>query len=77
MQEPRPEHLLRLVRNLLEVLAPYEEELIETEQEAPDVARLRRAVSMAIAEACYWISDEGAGRDPWAPPKGDAAPPSR
>lgn len=76
MQEPRPEHLLQLVRILLEVLTPYEEELIEAEQDAPDVSRLRRAVSMAIAEACYWISDEGAGRGPWNPPKGDAAPPS-
>lgn len=58
MKDSRPEPTLLLVRNLVETLAPYEEELITAERHAPDLAYLRRAVSIAIAEACYWISDE-------------------
>ncbi len=60
MKDSRPEPTLLLVRNLVEMLAPYEEELINAERTSPDVAYLRRAVSIAIAEACYWISDEAA-----------------
>jgi len=63
---------VRLVaRNLVELLSPYEEELIALERACPAVAPLRRAVGMAIAEACYCISDETA--DDWAPPAGDPA----
>ena len=71
MSDPRPQSTLQLVRNLVELLASYEEELINTEITSPDLAHLRRAVSMTIAEACYWITDEGGGRGGWTPPKGD------
>ncbi|MDE2486288.1 MAG: hypothetical protein KGO51_02730 [Alphaproteobacteria bacterium] len=53
-----------VARSLVEVLTAYEEELISMEADAPAVAPLRRAVGMAIAEACYWISDgQGLGSD--------------
>ena len=71
MTDLRTQSTLELVRNLAEMLAPYEEELVITEPASPDLAYLRRAVSMTIAEACYWISDEGDGRRPRTPPKGD------
>ncbi|MEO8113308.1 MAG: hypothetical protein ABI655_02930 [Phenylobacterium sp.] len=61
-----------LARNLVEMLASYEEELMTLEAESPAISQLRRAVSMAIAEACYWISDE-AGRGDWAPPNDGAS----
>jgi hypothetical protein len=53
-----------VARNLIEVLSSYEEELIALERGWPTVAQLRRAVGMAIAEACYCISDETT--DEWA-----------
>jgi hypothetical protein len=52
-----------IARNLVEMLSSYEEELMLLEQGAPAVGQLRRAVGMAIAEACYWISDDAVGRD--------------
>ena len=55
-----------LARNLVELLSPYEEELIALELEAPVVGQMRRAVGMAIAESCYLISDEASG-DGWTP----------
>jgi hypothetical protein len=76
MKDSRPEPTLQLVRNLVEMLAPYEEELITAERVSPDVAYLRRAVSIAIAEACYWISDEA---DELSRPRrrpGDETPPA-
>jgi hypothetical protein len=60
------EQVRELARNLLELLAPYEEELIGLEPEAPAVGQLRRAVGMVIAESCYLISDEAPGEG-WTP----------
>jgi hypothetical protein len=61
-----PERARELARNLVELLAPYEEELIALEHDAPAVGPLRRAAGMAIAEACYLISDEALGEG-WTP----------
>ena len=57
----------RLAQNLVELLAPYEEELINLEREVPSVAALRRAVGIVIAEACYCISDKVTLEEEWAP----------
>lgn len=57
----------RLAQNLVELLAPYEEELINLELSAPGVAPLRRAVGIVIAEACYCISDKVTLEEEWAP----------
>jgi hypothetical protein len=46
-----------IAQSLVDMLSSYEEELITLEQQAPALAALRRAVGMAIAEACYLISD--------------------
>ena len=70
MPDLRPEPTLQLVRALVELLTPYEEELINTEATCPNVAYLRRAVSMVIAEGCYWISDEGNTQCRPTPPAG-------
>jgi hypothetical protein len=59
------ERARELARNLVEILSPYEEELMGLERVDPSVGPLRRAVGMAIAEACYLISDDGAGREAW------------
>ena len=50
----------RLAQNLVELLAPYEEELILLERESPAYGPLRRAVGIVIAEACFCISDQAA-----------------
>ena len=50
-----------LARNLVELLSSYEEELIMLERITPAVGQLRRAVGIAVAEACYLISDGTAG----------------
>lgn len=68
-----PEHARRLAQNLVELLAPYEEELIQLEREAPAYAPLRRAVGIAIAEACYCISDKPQPQENLVPPVDDAA----
>jgi hypothetical protein len=68
-----PENARKLAQNLVELLAPYEEELIALERAAPAVGALRRAVGIVIAEACYCISDQGAPREDWAPPADDEA----
>ncbi|HEY8570983.1 hypothetical protein [Phenylobacterium sp.] len=65
------ERARELARNLVELLASYEEELMALEAQAPAAGPLRRAVGIAIAEACYLISDEGGGREGWTP-TGDA-----
>jgi hypothetical protein len=52
------EHAKRLAQNLVEILAPYEEELMVLERGAPAYGPLRRAIGIAIAEACYCISDQ-------------------
>lgn len=70
-----PEHARRLAQNLVELLAPYEEELIALERASPSVGALRRAVGIVIAEACYAISDQTTTttRPDWAPPTDDEA----
>lgn len=67
------EHGKRLAQNLIELLAPYEEELILLEHEAPVFAPLRRALGIAIAEACYVISDLPSPQANLAPPSDDTA----
>lgn len=51
------ERARQIAQNLVEILSSYEEELIAMELETPALGPLRRAVGMAIAEACYLISD--------------------
>jgi len=69
-----PEHARRLAQNLVELLAPYEEELIALERVSPPVGALRRAVGIVIAEACYVISDQTpTTQQDWAPPTDDEA----
>lgn len=65
------EHARRLAQNLVELLAPYEEELMALEGEAPMFGPLRRAVGIVIAEACYCISDQTR-----APQDDDLVPPA-
>ncbi len=72
-----PEHPRRLAQNLVDLLAPYEEELIQLERDAPAYGPLRRALGIAIAEACYCISDRPVFQDTLAPPADDAATPTR
>ena len=60
----------RLAQNLVELLAPYEEELMVLEREAPAYGPLRRAIGIVIAEACYCISDQT------AVPENDLVPPA-
>lgn len=57
-----------LAQNLVEILTSYEEELMALEREAPVIGQLRRAVGIAIAEACYVITDQGMAQPEWAPP---------
>ena len=68
-----PEHAKRLAQNLVELLAPYEEELIALERVSPSVGALRRALGIVIAEACYCISDHPAQQGGWVPPADDEA----
>jgi hypothetical protein len=65
------ERARRLAQNLVELLAPYEEELMMLEREAPAYGPLRRALGIVIAEACYCISDQPAPQNDLAPPTGD------
>jgi hypothetical protein len=67
------EHGKRLAQNLVEMLMPYEEELIQLERDAPAFGPLRRAVGIAIAEACYFISDNPSPQEDLVPPADDAA----
>jgi hypothetical protein len=57
-----------LAQNLIEILTSYEEELMAIEREAPAMGQLRRAVGIAIAEACYAISDHDGDQVDWLPP---------
>lgn len=68
-----PEYARRLAQNLVDLLAPYEEELIQLERDAPLFGPLRRAVGIVIAEACYCISDRPAPLDNLVPPADDEA----
>jgi hypothetical protein len=65
------DHSRRLAQNLIELLAPYEEELIQLEHIAPALGPLRRAVGIAIAEACYCVSDKPASQENLVPPADD------
>lgn len=56
-----------LAQTLMEILSPYEEELIALERESPATGPLRRAVGIAIAEACYLITDQGMAEAEWTP----------
>ena len=67
------EHAKRLARNLVELLIPYEEELIELERDAPAFGTLRRALGIVIAEACYCIRDGTAPQKNSVPPLDDEA----
>ncbi|WP_156696814.1 hypothetical protein [Phenylobacterium sp.] len=67
------EHGRRLAQNLVELLGPYEEELIQLERDVPAFGPLRRAVGIAIAEACYCISDSSLPQEDLVPPADDAA----
>jgi hypothetical protein len=67
------EHARGLAQNLVELLVPYEEELIELERDDPEFGLLRRAVGTVIAEACYVISDRPAPQEDLVPPASDAA----
>jgi hypothetical protein len=62
------ERARELAQNLVEILASYEEELMALERESPAIGQLRRAVGIAIAEACYVITDENLGQAAWVPP---------
>ena len=77
MNQPMTERATVLAQNLLEILGPYEEELMALERENPSTGALRRAVGIAIAEACYLISDPGVSNAEWAPPTDDSARPRR
>ncbi|WP_293677815.1 hypothetical protein [uncultured Phenylobacterium sp.] len=66
-----PEYARRLAQNLVELLTPYEEELIHLERDAPAFRPLRRAVGIAIAEACFCISDVPASQATIVPPVDD------
>lgn len=65
------EHARRLAQNLVELMAPYEEELIQLERDWPAFGPLRRAVGIVIAEACYCISDHPALQQNLVPPADD------
>jgi hypothetical protein len=67
------EHGKKLAQNLLELLAPYEEELIQLERDVPAFSSLRRALGIAIAEACYVISDIPSPQENLVPPADDPA----
>ncbi|MEW5686117.1 MAG: hypothetical protein AB1942_14455 [Pseudomonadota bacterium] len=67
------DHGKQLAQNLVEFLMSYEEELIQLERDAPAYAPLRRAVGIAIAEACYFISDQPSPQEDLVPPSNDEA----
>ena len=73
MSQPETGRETALAQNLLEILGPYEEELMGLERNNPGVAALRRAVGIVIAEACYLINDPGVSPTEWAPPTDDSA----
>ena len=76
MNQTSEERARALAQNLVDFLASYEEELMVLERETPIMSQLRRAVGIAIAEACYLITDQGmapagrASRPPWTIPRG-------
>lgn len=68
MSQTSTERARTLSQRLIEVLTSYEEELMALEREAPAAGPLRRAVGIAIAEACFLITDQDVGKAEWAPP---------
>ena len=62
---------LQLVQTLVDLLVPYEEELIQLEQDVPAYGPLRRALGIAIAEAYYCISDSSSAHNDLVRPSGD------
>ncbi len=68
MGQSNGERARELAQNLMEILTSYEEELIALERENPAVSQMRRAVGIAIAEACYLITDQNMAQAEWAPP---------
>lgn len=77
MSQPVSARETTLAQNLLEILGPYEEELMAIERTNPAAGALRRAVGIAIAEACYLINDPGVHQAEWVPPADDSARPPR
>lgn len=77
MSQPINGRATVLAQNLLEILGPYEEELMALERNNPATGSLRRAVGIAIAEACYLISDPGVAGAEWVPPADNSARPKR
>lgn len=73
MGQTAAERARALAQNLMEILTSYEEELMALERESPGMGQLRRAVGIAIAEACYVITDQGLAQQEWAPPADDPA----
>ncbi|WP_309606099.1 hypothetical protein [Phenylobacterium sp.] len=67
MIQTNSERTRSLARNLVEILTAYEEELMAVERETPAMGQLRRAVGIAIAEACYLITDQGLDEAEWSP----------
>jgi len=72
-----PELAKALAQNLLQVMAPYEEELMALEISSPAVGHLRRAVSMVVAEACYCIAESSAAPAGWSAVSDNPAGPNR
>ena len=68
MSQAGAERAKALAQELVELLTSYEEELMSLERDAPAVGQLRRAVGIAIAEACYLITDDSLTQAEWAPP---------
>ncbi len=68
MSQADTERTKVLAQNLVEILTSYEEELMMLERADPAVGQLRRAVGIAIAEACFVITDQGLAKAEWAPP---------
>lgn len=60
----------QLAQNLVDLLAPYEEELIQLERDVPALGPLRRALGIVIAEACYCISDTSSAHNDLVRPSG-------
>jgi hypothetical protein len=68
MSQTSEERARALAQNLVDILSSYEEELMVLERETPVMSQLRRAVGIAIAEACYLVTDQGMIQTEWAPP---------
>ena len=57
-----PDYGKRLAQNLVQLLMPYEEELIALERDTPSFGPLRRALGIVIAEACFCKAGNSAAR---------------